>query len=287
MYVVYLFAADMSVVYLTLMQGVTEVVEQHGTPQGRRLLRSQATELRSAMPNLENYLDQIDLHSTADLPRNYEAGSIAAKPYDTCDLPSTADLVADLRDFLHLYDSALEVRDALRLSTPNKVVTTKPVVDIPMTEPVFKPKCSDDYVQFFNEHQKVKTRRHEKVLKEYGEFLRDRGLTPRTNVHPRDMTADGDGQTWLIEVKVVYNGNGANATREAFAQLFMYQAIWHPDDPSVRKLAVFSESVGDWNVGFLQTHGIASVWKDSDGWAGSAQAVAAGLTDRNEGTPDE
>jgi hypothetical protein len=36
----------------------------------------------------------------------------------------------------------------------------------------------------------------------------------------------------------------------------------------VRKLAIFSESVGDWNVSFLQKHGIASVWKDGDSWAG-------------------
>ncbi|ORV56784.1 MrcB family domain-containing protein [Mycobacterium fragae] len=239
------------------------------------------------MQTLENYLGQIDLRSTADLPRNYEAGIIAANRYDVDALPSTADLVADLRDFLRLYDSALHVRDALRLSTPDKVITTKPVVDIPATEPVFKPKCSDDYVQFFKEHQKVKTRRHEKVLKEYGEFLRDRGLTPRTNVHPRDMTADGDGQTWLIEVKVVYNGNGANATREAFAQLFMYQAIWHPDDPTVHKLAVFSESVGDWNIAFLEKHGITSVWKDVDGWAGSRDAVAAGIAEHYATAPNQ
>jgi hypothetical protein len=48
----------------------------------------------------------------------------------------------------------------------------------------------------------------------------------------------------------------------------------------VHKLAVFSESIGDWNVGILQKHGIASVWKDGDGWAGSNEAVVAGLAER-------
>lgn len=61
------------------------------------------------------------------------------------------------------------------------------------------------------------------------------------------------------KVKVVYNGNAVNATREAFAQRFMHSDIYHANDAGAHKLALFSEDVGDWNVDFLQRYGIASV----------------------------
>lgn len=55
----------------------------------------------------------------------------------------------------------------------------------------------------------------------------------------------------------------------------------------MRKLAIFSESVGDWNVSFLQKHGIASVWKDGDSWGRPREAVAAGLAEQLASTADE
>jgi hypothetical protein len=33
--------------------------------------------------------------------------------------------------------------------------------------------------------------------------------------------------------------------------------------------------IGDWNVGFQWKHGVPSVWKADNSWAGSSQAVAA------------
>jgi hypothetical protein len=49
MYVVYLFAADLSTVSLSLNQGVTELVERYGTTEGRRRLASQAEAIRGAL----------------------------------------------------------------------------------------------------------------------------------------------------------------------------------------------------------------------------------------------
>jgi hypothetical protein len=144
---------------------------------------------------------------------------------------------------------------------------------------IFKPQSSEDYVQYFRERTQIKSRRHENVVKEYGEFLLAHGHIPRTDVHPRDMTAERDGRTWLIEVKVVYNGNGVDATCEAFAQLFMYSDTFHAHDPDVLKLAVFSEPVGGWNVEFLQRYGDAPVWRHGDRWVGLSSAVAAGLAE--------
>jgi len=110
-YVVYLFKADMTQVYLSLNQGVTDLVEQHGPTEGRELLAGRAAQIRAAMPELAGYLPRIDLGSAAPLPRNYEAGNIAAISYDTAQLPTNEDLASDLRNFLRFYDDALVARD--------------------------------------------------------------------------------------------------------------------------------------------------------------------------------
>ena len=224
MYVVYLFKADMTGVYLSLNHGVTELVNVHGRREARKILANQATEIRADMPALSPYIATIDLASRAGLPRDYEAGNIAALAYDTADLPPSAELAADLDELLRLYDNALVVRDALRIKTPDKIFTTKQSLEIPPVEPEFKPKSSADYIQHYKEQHLVKSRSHEKVVKLYGKFLSEKGFVPNTkNVHPRDLTAERNQEHWLIEVKVVAKANGVVATREALAQLLMYR----------------------------------------------------------------
>lgn len=277
MYVVYLFKADMTQVVLSLNQGVTELVERFGTTEGRKRLVGQATEVRGAMPVLFDYAASIDLGGPPGLPRDYEAGNIAAVVYDTSSLPATDYLARDLHTFIRLYDNALDVRDALRIATPEKVVTTKNL-PIPAVEKEFKPKDSSDYFQQIKAHELRKSRSHEKVVELYGQFLIAQGFEPNTNVHPRDLTADRDGKHWLIEVKTVFKGDGVQATREALAQLLWYKEVIYPQPAAVRLLAVFSESVGPLAVKVLEAHGIASVWRVGAGWVGSDSAVAAGLT---------
>lgn len=278
MYVVYLFAADMSTVSLSLNQGVTELVDRFGTREGRVKLASQAAAIRSRLPK-ESILgldETIDLKSNQQLPRNYEAGNIAARTYRSTELPSNQQMVADLRDMVRLYRLALEVRDALRLSTPDAVVTTREV-QAPEPTVEFKPKNDADYVQHFERRIIRKSRRHERVLKDYGTFLQGRGFTPNTNVHPRDLTATKAGQHWLIEVKMVYRGDGVQATRDALSQLLMYRDFLYQPTDQVHMLAVFSEDVGALNVEFLEKHQIASTWKEQGSWVGSPAACAAGL----------
>lgn len=229
------------------------------------------------METLSPYMALIDLASNEPLPRSYEAGTIAAIGCDTARLPSAGQLGDDLRLFLKYYDDALRVRDELRVTSPDKISTTKQAKQPVASRPEFKPKNADDYLQHLPERTLLKSRRHEKVVKLYGEFLAAQGFTPSTNVHPQDMTADREGEHWLIEVKVDYNGNGVAATREAFAPLFMYEAFLYPVGTNVRKLAVVSEPIGDLNVEFLERHGIASAWSHGKDWVGSQTAVSKGL----------
>jgi len=94
MYVVYLFRADMQAVYLSLEQGVTDLVKLHGTKEARRILTAQGEAIRANMPALQPYLAQIDLGVKADLPRDYEAGNIGALEYSLSNLPSARQLAA-------------------------------------------------------------------------------------------------------------------------------------------------------------------------------------------------
>lgn len=279
MYVVYLFDAEMKNVWLSLNQGVTELTERFGGPGGRDVLRRQAATIRDKLPQAQTtgLASVIDLRSKKDLPRNYEAGNILGLPYALNDLPTTAALTADLRRFLKVYEIGREVRDGLRISEPEAIVTTRPV-SLPTAAGEFKPKNSADYVQQIAARTITKSRSHEAVVKRYGEWLQGRGYLVRTDVHPRDLTATNGSQRWLIEVKVVYRGDGVGATRASLAQLLMYRD-YHEDDPdSVRLLAVFSEDVGAMCVEFLERYGIAAVWKSGHEWSGSPSAAAAGLT---------
>lgn len=109
MYVVYLFRADMQVVYLSLEQGVTELVDLHGRTRAREILASQALAIRANMPTLQSYLAQISLGVKEDLPLDYEAGNIGALEYSLSNLPSAQQLADDLDQMLLLYENALEV----------------------------------------------------------------------------------------------------------------------------------------------------------------------------------
>ncbi|MEU6997213.1 DUF3578 domain-containing protein [Nonomuraea sp. NPDC046570] len=281
MYVVYLFAQDMQTVSLGLNQGVTELVDRYGTARGRQLLKDQADAIRAALPaELTVGLDAtINLNTRAPLPLHYEYGNILASTYKLSDLPDENTMVADLQRFVHLYQEALAVREEIRQTTPGKIVTTiqnpSPAPDKPGE---FKPKNAADYVATVTARTLTKSRMHETVVREYGEFLIKIGLTPNTAVHPRDMTVVHSGDEWLMEVKVVRRGNAVNATREAIGQLLAYRHFLYPGrTDKVKMLAVFNENIGDACVDLLETLHISSVWREGAGWAGSQTAKSADL----------
>ncbi|MET9177794.1 hypothetical protein ABZX88_06150 [Kitasatospora aureofaciens] len=76
-----------------------------------------------------------------------------------------------------------------------------------------------------------------------------------------------------MEAKVVYNGNATAAVREAVGQLLSYRHFLHPDPPAPRLVALFTETVGEGCVAFLESLGIAAVWKTPEGWQGSTMAT--------------
>lgn len=80
---------------------------------------------------------------------------------------------------------------------------------------------------------------------------------------------------WLIEAKVVYDGNAADAARAAIGQLMDYRHFLYtlPGLPAPALLALFSEPIGDQYAGLLASLSIAPVWRAGDNWGGSLPAL--------------
>jgi hypothetical protein len=93
-YLVYLFAADGSRVYLSLNQGTA------GTTPG--LISTRALQMRRAVGPQSNLLTVIDLASSVGTPAKYERGNALAVAYETGGLPDDAELLEDLERMLDL-----------------------------------------------------------------------------------------------------------------------------------------------------------------------------------------
>ena len=281
LYVVYLFAADMSTVSLSLNQGVTEA-RAKWQRETRDRLSGQATAIRDRFePALViGSSPTIDLKHSSQLPRDYEAGNILAITYPIASLPSEPHMQADLERFIRLYQVAIDIRNDLAVSDPVVIVSPGPKFK-PEPQSEFKPKNSDDYFQTITGRTIRKSRKHETLVDDYGKHLMAVSFDANTKVHPRDLVATRDGDQWLIEAKMVRKGNGVHAVREAIGQLLTYRKFWHPRPDEVHMLALFNEPVGDLCVELLEELQIASVWQEHDQWIGSPTAQAAGLAPKN------
>ena len=278
MYVVYLFAADMDQVFLTLNQGVTEIGERLGRKEARMALQREAAQIRDAFDNtaVGDLDDTIDLRSKAALPRDYEYANILSRAYTVSSLPDEATMVADLQRFVQLYDLALEAREEGSQRGEPGIVTPPRQQPRKKTSVAFKPKDDGEYRQLIAAREVTKQRRHEALVNDYEAFLRLRRFVT-ASPHPRDLTAERDGRHWLIEAKAIRAGDAESAAREAFAQLSFYEHFLYDHGATVAKLALFNEPLGAAHLGFFNKMRIAVVWRSGDGWAGTEDAHAADL----------
>jgi len=122
-YCVFLFRSDLSGVYLTFNQGVTEPKKLLGSAEGLKQLRSQAQHLRKFCGVLPQYGfrldDLIDLRVTGGLGSDYMAGTVAYKLYETGQVPNDREILEDLGAMLNSYDAYLT-------SKKNSTITATP-----------------------------------------------------------------------------------------------------------------------------------------------------------------
>ena len=109
-YPVYLFREDMTGVYHSLNQGVTDIRERYkDTP--KKVLEIQAKDFRAQLGALPATFPEssIDLTlSPTNLASYYEPGNICARFYRPDALPSEAELLTELKEILGIYRTLVE-----------------------------------------------------------------------------------------------------------------------------------------------------------------------------------
>lgn len=102
-YVVYLFAEDMSAVYLTLAQGVTAPLQEKGRREAYAYLRNKANEIREIIP-LENMKkdENIQLMGSG-LGQDYQVSAVAYIKYERGNVPNDDQLIQDLENVMENY----------------------------------------------------------------------------------------------------------------------------------------------------------------------------------------
>lgn len=104
-YIVFLFKTDMSGVYLSLNQGVTEVVQNYKR-DAKNVLRLRAEDFRAKLDLATQDILEIKLNAVGDA-KLYEDGNIIARYYPSVNLPSSEKLRADILYFLKLYEELI------------------------------------------------------------------------------------------------------------------------------------------------------------------------------------
>lgn len=108
-YLVYLFAEDMSSVYLSFAQGVTEPMKQ-GKKSAYQYLRKKVAEIRDLIP-LEGAQKDKEIYLTASgLGDAYQESTIAYYKYTKEALPPDEQLLADLKSMIDNYNLYSEKR---------------------------------------------------------------------------------------------------------------------------------------------------------------------------------
>jgi hypothetical protein len=190
-YVVYIFAGDLASITLTLNQGITELTKQVGSAEARVRLAADAAAIRKSLPReaVELWDISISLGTGGFRQRAYEAGNIVARRYDLKLLPPEVDLRRDLKDLLSTYQLAVAIKRELLQTSPGVISSSSSGTVSVLTDSLwdFKPKSDADYLTFIQGRQIRKSRRHEQLVREFGLWISERGWSPSTTEHPKDL----------------------------------------------------------------------------------------------------
>lgn len=147
-YVVYLFSDDMSNVYLTLAQGVTEPINKKGRKAAYEYLRNRVLELRSIL-SLESMKQDENIFLTkGGLGNDYQVSTVAYVRYERQNMPDNEDLIADLGHMLEnyqLYADKVLTKDEL----VRKITVLKEVRGNMVDETSISPKARLEEVKLY------------------------------------------------------------------------------------------------------------------------------------------
>jgi hypothetical protein len=134
-YIVILVAEDLSTVYITLNQGMTDLVQEVGQQAASRTLVERSIAYQSQVSELKDLGivvgNDVDLKTESWRPKNYEASTIAYARFDIDDLPTDERLEELLEGLLRAYDRIVE-----EPKVPQDDKTSPPVIlsELPQVE---------------------------------------------------------------------------------------------------------------------------------------------------------
>ncbi|SEO09000.1 5-methylcytosine-specific restriction enzyme A [Terribacillus saccharophilus] len=104
-YIVYLFKADMSGVYISLNQGWTYFLRKYMGKLGREKIQATANIIQRKLNTVPANMTtaEINLEGRGDLAKGYENGHIIGRLYEADNLPSSTELINDLKELLTSY----------------------------------------------------------------------------------------------------------------------------------------------------------------------------------------
>lgn len=291
LYVVWILRADGSAWTVSVNMGTERLyrnLTQHDkeapsrVPRESRvlhLLRTEAAAIRSRLPTgtTSEWDSSIDLRGGGTRQRRYEAATVLARTYSLPELPSEESLRSDIGKLCVALDDAIRVRGELAVTDPGSISTaSKTMPSQDLREYIFSPGVDSPSVIPPTSRPIQRTPRHETGLRRYGEWLIGHGEQVATNVHPLDFIV-GRELEWIGEYKVVYGANVARASREALSQLKEYQFFRSGTADTLPLLAVFSAPITERRVRWLNSEGVAVVWREQDDWLGCPIAIREGL----------
>jgi hypothetical protein len=132
-YPCYLFRADGSGVYLSVIQGTTAPQKLYGKAKAENLANLLLTKIRSEMPLLVKWgIPKVDLRASTPLGKSYEKSTIAARFYPLDSLPSEDDLRADLLTVMKFYE---EIEQIWRITRNENILNALSEVDTKLPKP--------------------------------------------------------------------------------------------------------------------------------------------------------
>lgn len=293
LYVCWIFEPGLKHVVLTIQQGTDSQRSQPGLTVAAQL-RSNATAFRNELPTerTAGLMEPITF-GRGGRQRNYAAGSVLQRWFSIAQLPAEEELSAHHREFCELLALVIGAREELLRHSPGSTTQAAPKAsasDSRMLEH-FKPKSTEDYFVWLKEAKKApRSRRHEKIVNDYGAWAESELGWIASTPHPVDLRlrlgekqlegTDAWREAVMVEVKVVYRGNATAAVREVIGQLRTYPHVVVPEAVrgTVRYAGVFSESIGDlWLRVLEEDLGIATVWWEDGDWHGGPVARELGL----------
>ncbi len=114
-FIVYIFSADLSKLYLTVNQGSVLYFETHTKAETNAYIRGSSDAVIANMDSGGFDAGPIDLGTKSNVGRFLENGCMFSLEYDVANLPSDEDMFSDLRKAKDLYLDALETKARLSL----------------------------------------------------------------------------------------------------------------------------------------------------------------------------